>query len=188
MYERALFCFRRDLRLEDNTALAAAARSAREVIACFIFTEEQVREHRYRSANGLAFLIESLEELESALAEAGGRLYVLHGEPSLVIGNLVQSGLVDAVYVNRDYTPYSRKRDAAIARSCAERHVPFHSESDLLLLEPAAFSKPDGKPYTVFTPFFKRASDETISRPSGSSAVRWFTGKVPLPKSRPRDF
>jgi deoxyribodipyrimidine photo-lyase len=61
-YQRALHIFRRDLRLDDNTALNAALESAREVIPCFIFNDTQVAPHPYRSVNGLAFMIESLEE------------------------------------------------------------------------------------------------------------------------------
>ncbi len=47
LYKRALFIFRRDLRLEDNLGLLFALKEAHEVIAVFIFTPEQVEKNPY---------------------------------------------------------------------------------------------------------------------------------------------
>lgn len=164
-YRRALHIFRRDLRLTDNTALNAAIASAQEVVPCFIFNDVQVGEHRYRSVNGLAFMIESLEELSDAIAEEGGELLLLHGDPIAVCRELIETLGVDAIFVNKDYTPFSKARDEALAQLCAERGVAWHSHFDLLLTDPEAFCKDDGQPYTVFTPFFKRASKLTVPAP-----------------------
>ena len=42
IFKKALFIFRRDLRLEDNTGLLYALEQAMEVVCAFIFTPEQI--------------------------------------------------------------------------------------------------------------------------------------------------
>jgi deoxyribodipyrimidine photo-lyase len=148
-YNRSLVIFRRDLRWEDNTALCAAFQRSRSVVPCFIFTDEQTAAHPFRSINGFAFMLESLRELSDVIAHKGGHLYLFHGQPHDVVRAAIRSGEIDAVFVNKDYTPYSRKRDKAIAETCEAAGVPFHSFSDALLVEPSTFGKQDGSPYTV---------------------------------------
>lgn len=166
-YSRSLHIFRRDLRLEDNTALNAALTSSREVVTCFIFNDEQVSVHPYRSKNGLAFMIESLEELASEISKAGGELVFLRGKHDDVVEQLIKELQIEAVFLNKDYTPFSRKRDEAIAEACKKHNIACSQLSDALLVEPARFSKDDGRPYTVYTPFFKKASKLPVSNPEG---------------------
>jgi deoxyribodipyrimidine photo-lyase len=164
-YSKSLFIFRRDIRLDDNTALISAFEHSSSVIPCFIFTDEQIKKHPYRSTNGFNFLLESLSVLDDEIRSQGGKLYIFHGDPAEIISMLRVNEGIDAVFINKDYTPYSRNRDRNISSVCGELGVGFHSYSDLLLVEPSLFSKADGRPYTVFTPFFKRASIEKIRRP-----------------------
>lgn len=165
-YHRSLHIFRRDLRMEDNTALNAALASSGEVVTCFIFNDAQVAPHAHRSRNGLAFMIESLEELSNELKKAGGELLLLHGAHHEVVSKLLKELQVDAVFFNKDYTPFSRKRDEAIAQACKALGVPCMKYSDALLTEPTEFGKDDGRPYTVYTPFFKKASKLSVPAPS----------------------
>ncbi|MEP6800965.1 MAG: deoxyribodipyrimidine photo-lyase, partial [Acidobacteriota bacterium] len=62
--------FRRDLRVADNTALAAAARDAGRVIPVFVLDEHYGGDPGIGPAR-FRFLRESLEELQGALAAAG---------------------------------------------------------------------------------------------------------------------
>jgi deoxyribodipyrimidine photo-lyase len=166
-YKRSLHIFRRDLRIIDNSALNAALSLSDEVITCFIFNDAQVTNHPYRSVNGLAFMIESLEELERDITEANGKLLLLHGSHHEVVARLVKELNIDAVFFNMDYTPFSRKRDAAIFKTCADLKVHCAHYSDALLVEPSVFGKDDGKPYTVYTPFFKKALKLEVAKPIG---------------------
>jgi deoxyribodipyrimidine photo-lyase len=170
MHRRALHIFRRDLRLEDNTALGRALATSREVVTAFILDDTQVGAHPYRSANGLAFMIESLEALAEAIAARGGRLLTLHGSPSQVVASLIAEFGIDAVFFNRDYTPFSLRRDAAIAEVCAGRGVACLTFDDALLVDPQTFAKDDGRPYTVFTPFYRKASQREVRKPAGIHA------------------
>jgi len=185
-YKRALHIFRRDLRIIDNTALNTALEQSAEVVACFIFNDKQVKEHRYRSVNGLAFMIESLEELDKEIAAKKGTLLFLHGDPSTVVSQIIKKLSIDAVFINKDYTPFSRARDQALAKVCTDHGVDFHAHVDLLLANPETFGKDDGKPYTVFTPFYKKASKLSIPEPH--TARGRFSSTAYDSTVSPRDF
>lgn len=187
-HKRALHIFRRDLRLNDNTALNAALHDAEEVVTCFIFNDAQVGTHKHRSANGLCFMIESLEELAEEISSREGKLLFLHGDPGKIVDKITQELHIEAVYFNKDYTPFSRKRDEAIATACEQNGIACHPLADALLREPSAFGKDDGKPYTVYTPFFKRASKESVAEPTKLARGTFAKPRTSLSLVKPRDF
>lgn len=164
-FQKALFIFRRDLRLEDNTGLIFALENAQEVILCFIFTPEQIENNPYRGEHCLQFMIESLEDLEKEIISKGGKLYLFYEEPETIVAELIQNQGVDAVVVNRDYTPYSLKRDRKIEAACKKLGASFCSFDDALLHAPDQTLKKDGKPYTVFTPFYRNALQLDVKLP-----------------------
>ncbi|HMA53839.1 MAG TPA: deoxyribodipyrimidine photo-lyase [Acidobacteriota bacterium] len=162
---KTLFIFRRDLRLADNTGLIAALRDSERVFPCFIFDPRQTGRHPYKSDNALQFMTASLRELDRELRAHGSHLYLFQGKAEKVVSDLIRSEGLDAVSVNRDYTPFSRRRDRAIEDACRERNAAFASHGDSLLHEPEEVAKADGSPYTVFTPFFN-ASRKLDVRPA----------------------
>ncbi len=157
LFEKALFIFRRDLRLEDNTALLFALENSKTVIPAFIFTQEQILDNPYRSDHCLQFMIESLEDLDEALKKKDGRLFLFFDTPAKVIAKCVNELGIEAVIVNSDYTPYSIARDKKIRDVCENLEIAFHSFEDALLHPLSETLKRDGKPYTVFTPFYRNA-------------------------------
>jgi len=64
-YNLSLYIFRRDLRLEDNTALIRALELSIEVIPCFIMDERQLYNNPYRGDNAVWFMIQSLRDLHN---------------------------------------------------------------------------------------------------------------------------
>jgi deoxyribodipyrimidine photo-lyase len=163
-YKRSLFIFRRDLRLKDNTGLIQALRTSQHTIPCFIFDPSQIEKHRYQSMPGLQFMLESLLDLEQQLAKYDSKLSVFYGAPAVVLKKIILQHKIDAVFVNHDYTPFSRKRDDKISSLCASHNVDFQSCNDLLLIEPEYALKADGTPYTVFTPFYKNARNYAVDQ------------------------
>jgi len=159
----ALFIFRRDLRLHDNMALAAAAREHKAVHLAFILTPEQTgRGNRYRSMRAIEFMLDALGRLPN--------LAVYYGRPAAVLQEIlrVSAGRIAAVYVNADYTAYSTARDAAIEKVCSRAGVAFKSYHDALLVPPGMLRR-----YVVLTPFLAacRAHLPT-KRPSPASKIR----------------
>lgn len=159
-----LFIFRRDLRLEDNTALNEALRSGKPVTAAFLL-DEHLMDRWQGSSRRLAFMAKSLVQLSRALEALGGVLVVRKGKPGETLGKLIDDGKFSSVYVNRDYTPAARRRDRELEDVCIARQVSFHAVDDYVLNAPGVVLKDDGKPYTVFTPFFRRAHQLQIAEP-----------------------
>jgi deoxyribodipyrimidine photo-lyase len=154
------------LRIEDNTGLRIALEMSESVIPCFIFTEHQIgKENSYRSMHAIQYMVESLQDLAHSLKKLKRELYIFQGEPHTIVEQLIRTESLKAVYVNRDYTPYSRKRDSLIEEICATYKIDFHSSPDSLLLEPEAGLSPQGTSYKVFTPFFKKNQLLSVAEP-----------------------
>jgi len=170
-YLKSLFLFRRDLRIDDNTGLNEALSQSKEVVPAFALDPRQTEPHDYRSEPGLWFLRDALESLHQELESKDSALFLFSGKPHELVDAWVKKLGIEAIWVNRDYTPFSLKRDHALESACKKQGIAFHSCSDLLLNEPEEALKADGKPYTVFTPYFNRARSikvsPTRSRPSG---------------------
>ena len=163
-YKRSLFIFRRDLRLKDNTGLIQALHTSQQVVPCFIFDPAQIQKHSYRSAPGLQFMLESLKDLEQQLAKYQCKLSVFYGEPASVLDKIIQRHKIAAVFINRDYTPFSIRRDNKLETVCHSQNVAFHCCHDQLLIEPQYALKADGTPYTIFTPFYRNASKYPVDQ------------------------
>ncbi len=181
-FRRSLFLFRRDLRLEDNTGLIFALKSSEVVIPAFIFTPEQIERNPFRSDHCLKFMIESLEDLENQLKKKGGRLFFFKGKPEQVVSKCMRELNIDALIVNRDYTPYSRQRDKKLEMVCKRGHIPFYSFDDALLHPPEETLKKDGKPYTIFTPYFRNASKQKVVPSAHNKGTNYFRGSIPFAK------
>ncbi|MGR9043785.1 MAG: cryptochrome/photolyase family protein [Gammaproteobacteria bacterium] len=164
-YSKSLFIFRRDLRLADNTGLNEALRLSGQVIPCFIFDPEQIKPHPYQSRPGLRFMLQSLCDLELQLQQVGGCLTLFEAAPDQVIEQLFDRHQIEAVFVNRDYTPFSRRRDQNLAQVCARLGISWHVFPDALLNEPEQVVKNDNTPYRVFTAFYKRARQFPVAIP-----------------------
>ncbi len=164
-HRKTLFLFHRDLRLEDNCGLDAALAESERVIPAFVFDPRQTEDHPYKSENALQFLIRSLQDLSDSLSKRSARLYLFQGETEQVVSYLTRTEGVDAVFSNRDYTPFARARDEAVSRACAAKGAEFRLFADSLLHEPEHILNHLGKPYTVFSPFFKASQVLPVPRP-----------------------
>ncbi len=179
-FQKALFIFRRDLRLEDNTGLIYALKHSKTVIPSFIFTPEQIQQNPYRSDHCVKFMVESIEDLQDQLKQKKSKLFLFHGKSDQIVKKCIEKLNIDAVIVNRDYTPYSISRDAKIENVCNRAGISFLSFDDALLHPPETTLKKDGTPYTIFTPFFRNAQKIEIAAPVHNRATNYFHGSIPF--------
>lgn len=180
VYKTSLFLFRRDLRLHDNHGLAQAVSQSSVVIPCFIFDPRQVGvSNKYRSNNSLQFMVESLEDLNEQLHKQSGRLYCFSGTAEDMLQKLLTQLSIDAVFCNRDYTPFSIKRDKALAAVCSRAGIPFIACDDALLTKPEEVATSSGTPYKTYTPFFRAARKKLVTVPTGVVRGTWYTKTIP---------
>ncbi len=159
----ALVWLRNDLRLADNPALAAAVRDAQDVRALYIFETDP----GLRPIGGAArwWLHSSLQSLAQDLARIGIPLQMETGEAGVVLAQALKTTGATAIHWNRRYCPAERALDAAIKQSLRDAGVAVTSHPGNVLAEPWTIETGQGKPYSVFTPFWKTLRTAPIDRP-----------------------
>src|SRR5512135_3116519 len=150
---RSIVWFRRDLRLADNAALAAAIRQG-EVIPAFVIDPVLLNSDRV-GAKRVAWLAANLRELDRSLRQRGSRLIVRRGEPAAELIQLARETQATTVFFNLDLTSYARKRDQRVALELEAQGITVETFDDLTIHHSEDVVTLTGRPYQVFTAFKK---------------------------------
>lgn len=150
----ALFWFRNDLRLTDNPALLAAVDSGRPIIAVYVLDDENAGDWSMGGASRW-WLHHSLQALARDLDALGGRLILRRGDAGASIVELAAETGAALVYWNRAYEPWAIARDTNLKQALTEAGVEARSFKGALIVEPWEIATKQGKPYRVYTPFWK---------------------------------
>ena len=162
-----LVWFRRDLRLADNPALAAAIATGRPTVPVYIHDEgSAVRGH---GAASRWWIDKSLRALSADLARRGAPLILRRGDSEAELRRLIEETGADAVFMNRLFEPDAFARDADIAHGLKVDGVECRGFNGSLLRPPGTVLNGSGLPYRVFTPFH-RALLEQIETPPPAPA------------------
>lgn len=153
--------FRRDLRLDDHAALAAAGDTP--IVPVFVLDPRLLRS---AGPVRLAYLSGSLQALDLRIKECGGGgLIVRSGDPLEVLPPLAAAHGCDQVLVSGDYSPFGVTRDAAVAAALAQVGVTMRSADSPFLHPPGAVTKPDGSAFAVFTPYWRAWQGRSVDGP-----------------------
>jgi deoxyribodipyrimidine photo-lyase len=177
MPQRSIMWFRRDLRLADNPALIAAGADGAEVVPAFVVDPAFASS----GAPRLAYLHDALRSLDASIRERGGPgLALRHGDPVDVIPALAAELSADTVFVARDYSPYGRRRDAAVKEALERYGRHLKGVGSPYAVVPGSVTKDDGTPYAVFTPFSKvwRRIGWDLPLDAPDDDFRWADGNV----------
>ena len=139
--------FRRDLRLTDNPALAAAARDGEQVVPVYIQSAWK-GSHRWTGPHRQEFLCGSLAALDANLRAIGSRLIVRRGDAVEELEKLARETGAVAVYFNRDPDPFGRETEARFK-------IPIRSFKDICIHERDEVLTGKGEPFRVFTAYSK---------------------------------
>ena len=157
---RPLLWFRSDLRVDDNTALSNATRSADDgAVGLFVMSPAEWKAHDYAPAR-IDLMLRSLAELSKSLEALGIPLLIRTApRPELVTSTVVNACIdsrCDAVFFNREYEVNEQRRDRAVIEALRARKILASPWHDQVVMEPGTLRTGAGNIYTVFTPF-KRA-------------------------------
>ena len=167
----AIVWFRRDLRLQDNPALAAAVRAHARVACAYVHApHEEAPWHP--GAASCWWLHHSLRALDEQLAQRGARLIVRRGDTRAELFSLLRANGAAAVYWNRLYEPSLSARDSDIEQALREAGIDAHSFNAQLFREPWQVHSGQGAPYRVFTPFWRRVRAQLESTPPSPAPLR----------------
>ena len=142
----SIIWFRRDLRINDHPALAAAIESADQVIPLFILDKSQIDDAGEKL---LAYMGQSLRALDESL---GNRLHIIEGDQVTVLKELIQQYGVEEVHISTEHERYGAERDARVEAA----GIKLVRTGSPYAVAPGRVLKPsDATPYKVYTPFYR---------------------------------
>ena len=169
-----IYWTRRDFRLSDNPALAAACASGAPVIPVFLCDETIAglgAAPKWRLGLGA-------EAFAARLSGVGSRLVVRSGAALDALRALIAETGAREVHWNRLYDPVSRKRDEGVKAALKAEGIAAVSHAGHLLHEPWTVETGTGGFYKVYTPFWKALRTREVAGPLG-------VPKIPAPATWP---
>ncbi|NET50012.1 MAG: deoxyribodipyrimidine photolyase [Merismopedia sp. SIO2A8] len=154
MVSPTIFWHRRDLRLDDNVGLTAARCAGTKLIGVFCLDPSLLQRHTVAPAR-VTYMVESLRVLQALYVQAGSQLLILQDDPVQAIPQLASELGAAQVYWNHDVEPYSIQRDHQVSEALAGKGIEACPHWDQLMHAPGDVKTGAGKPYTVYTPFWK---------------------------------
>ncbi len=153
---------RRDLRLADHPALAAAAGQFERLVALYIHAPQE----RTPAAGAASqwWLHHSLAALRRDLVQLGSELCLDMGASAERLRSWAEACQAEAVYANAFPEPAAQQQETAAHALLAELGIPFTLFPDGLLTDPFTIRNQKGSPYRAFTPFWRKAQAELAPR------------------------
>lgn len=153
---------RRDLRITDHAALHHALKSPYPVLLLFIFDKHILSKLADKYDARVTFIFNTLEQLDLKIKQYGSSVLIKYGTPEEIWAEVLSAYTVRAVYANHNYEPYALERDDALAEYLASEQILFKTFKDQVIFEKNEVVKSDGKPYTVFSPYFRQWQQKLV--------------------------
>ena len=159
-----LIWFRRDLRVHDNTALAALCERANadnaRVSAIFFMTPEQWHAHDM-SLTQLDHIARTLPLLATSLQKHLNinltvQLCASFSDCVETLSTLCEVNDIDVVMANHEYEGNEIDRDQELTKQLAKSDIKFIRWHDQCILPPKTITTNDDSMYQVFTPFYNK--------------------------------
>lgn len=165
-----LVWLRRDLRLDDHAALAAALSYTEPIQLVFIFDTTILSAipseldasghlvvdralHARRADRRVAFIHAALEEIAARLAASGAHLIVRVGDPRHELPRLARNLRAARVVFAHDDEPSALERDADVCAQLGKDLIHTLSVKDQCIFERSEVLTGASKPFSVFTPY-----------------------------------
>ncbi len=170
-----LLWLRRDLRLHDNPALAAAVATGRPLIVAFVLDEETPQPWAPGGASRW-WLHHSLAALAEELKRRGVNLVLRRGRFAEVIPRLAEQSGAAEIHAGLPLEPWARKAMRALAKALPVR---LHVHLTTLLHAPLSIRTRDGGPYGAFTPFARACLARGLPAPPVPAPSRLHAAPAP---------
>lgn len=174
MYDKILFIFHRDLRIDDNLALLKAIHNGKRVYTAFIFDPIQVSNtNKYKSDNSIQFMMESLDDLRFHIEYKKGHLGIYYGETISILKTIVKKLDIDCVCFNEDITPFAIKRTNKVKSLCKQLDIDCLTDDDYYLYAKEEILTGGGEPYTKFTPYYNKVVGLNVNKPKKINSYKF---------------
>lgn len=147
----AIYWFRRDLRLRDNTALLAAGASGSPILPVYILDEPDL------GAASHWWLHQSLARLDASLRKLGVPLLLLSGSADTALLQLARKTGATSLYYTKRYEPRSRDQEQDLQTRLAGE-LRIFAYDDAGLTDHNDVLTQSHTPFRIFTPYWKKAT------------------------------
>ena len=156
MSKTVIVWFRRDFRLNDNTALEKAISYCEENDATWVglfqldphFTKNINLHHDY--------FFQTVAQFQERCNEENVPFQIVYGDPIHVFEKVTDALNVKAVFFNEDEAGYGASRDKEVCGWLKEKEIEIHTYQDYYLHASKEVRKHDDSMYKVFTPYYKQ--------------------------------
>ena len=164
-----LVWFRSDLRIHDNTALFRSSVLKNPIIALFIISPQEWKNHDYSPCK-VDFILRNLSALQIKLKELGIPLLIRveldsNKVPSTV-GEIANQVNAKNVFWNIEYEVNEGKRDRLTRSILENQGREVYELHDQCIIQPGNVRTKEGKIYHVFTPFKNTWIQHIYSHPT----------------------
>ncbi|MCA9840949.1 MAG: deoxyribodipyrimidine photo-lyase [Cyanobacteria bacterium HKST-UBA03] len=180
-----LWWIRQCFRLADNPALQAALETGCPVVPVYI--HHPVPPHYPQLKRGAAsnwWLHHSLAALTDSLQTKGLRLSLFQADPNVALQHLQAVYTIRHLITDQHFEPHQAPMLEDVAGWCRANGVSFQALNTNLLLDPTALANKQGRPYKVFTPFY-RAFRPLITWPKPKPAPSQIIAPMHWPETLP---
>ena len=126
--------FRRDLRLQDNTALSHALNTSKKILPIFIF-DDDILNKLPKNDPRVNFIYNQLKKLNNKLSVHHSGIHIFKGNVKQTWEAILEQHPVTEVYFNHDYEPYARKRDKVVFELLQNKGIEINHFKDQVILK-----------------------------------------------------
>ncbi len=176
-----IILFRQDLRIADNPALASAAAAGQPVVPVYVLDDEAAGAWAAGGASRW-WLHHSLVSLSLSLERLGAPLVLRRGRTVDALLALARETGARTIHLTRAYEPFAARLEQDLEARARTASIAVRRFAGSLLAEPEALRTKDGRPFRVFTPFW-RALQASVNLPPLATTPRRLTPVATRPRS-----
>ncbi|WP_075503997.1 cryptochrome/photolyase family protein [Candidatus Pelagibacter communis] len=167
MSSTGIFWIREDFRIENNPALSFATQSHDNVIALYIYNNNDFDNKREAQK---WWVYKSLETLKKELSDYKINLEIVKGDELEIFSKFNKKDKL-SVYWNKIYEPDVIAKGKKIRDLFIKNEINYKYFKGNILNEFQEITKNDGTPFKVFTPFWRNAEQVYLNQPPSKNYI-----------------
>ena len=167
MSSTGIFWIREDFRIENNPALSFATQNHDNVIALYIYNNNDFDNKREAQK---WWVFKSLETLKKELSDYKINLEIVKGDELEIFSKFNKKDKL-SVYWNKIYEPDVIAKGKKIRDLFIKNEINYKYFKGNILNEFQEVTKKDGTPFKVFTPFWRNAEQVYLNQPPSKNYI-----------------
>ena len=167
MSSTGIFWIREDFRIENNPALSFATQNHDNVIALYIYNNNDFDNKREAQK---WWVFKSLETLKKELSDYKINLEIVKGDELEIFSKFNKKDKL-SVYWNKIYEPDVIAKGKKIRDLFIKNEINYKYFKGNILNEFQEITKNDGTPFKVFTPFWRNAEQVYLNKPLSKNYI-----------------